>query len=68
MEGEVMEWARKAVFDYHEYRASHGNLNFCIDGKGRDWTLRGWIDGKFSVYEHGDSLKALKSLAEEQIK
>ena len=63
-----MKWTRKAVFDYHEYWASHGNRKLCIDGKGRDWTLRGWTDGKFSKYEKGTSLKALKERAEELIK
>lgn len=59
-----LKWT-KAAYPAKTYRARTGSLSFTIDGDGSEWRLRAWVDGKFSAYETGPTLKALKQHAQQ---
>ncbi|MES9522450.1 hypothetical protein [Streptomyces capoamus] len=59
----ALKWTR-ASYPASTYRARTGDLSFTIDGDGSSWRLRGWVNGKFSAYEAGPTLKALKEHAQ----
>ena len=60
----TLQWS-KASYPAQTYRARLGSLSFAIDCIGSsEWRLRGWVDGKFSVYETGQTMAAVKALAQ----
>jgi hypothetical protein len=58
----ALTW-RKANWPDKTYHARTGNLSYAVDYNGRQWTVRGWINGVFSLYLDGPTMKAMKQAA-----
>lgn len=58
----ILKW-RKASWPDKTYHANTGSLSYIVDYNGREWTVRGWIDHAFALYDNGATMKAMKQVA-----
>lgn len=54
---------RPASWPDKTYHARKGEHSYTVDWNGSEWTLRGWIESQFSVYEAGRTCSAMMKLA-----
>lgn len=58
----ALKW-RKAAWPDKTYHARHGNLTYRVDFNGSRWTVRGWIDGDFALYDDGPTMSSMKQVS-----
>jgi hypothetical protein len=58
----ALTW-RKDNWQDKTYHATTGNLSYTVDHNGRQWRVRGWVGGTFSLYRDGSTMKAMKQAA-----